>query len=458
MLTIVHLTSTLSAIRKIVILLPGVILLSISGHTQGLSTLWTRQISISPYNLHGPEGKITMVGTDEDGKTVFGSMADDGTGISYTPLPEVSLLGSSLYDPAENCYYVMGTNENIDQMQLVKYQANGAVVWQKNYPFSGYRFPYQIVKQGNSLAFTFGQISIQGVSTGFGWWLLDPTGQLLSENVHIIPQTSSLILPYASTFTPSGQLIITTSDLESGEGAVYALNPVSGALSWSRTIPLPALSSIQNVYADAANDIFLTGEYGFFVRLNTSGEIVFQKQIGYSPVSAAYNILEKNGDLYLIGGWRENINAIETKARVLVIKCNPEDGSEAWTWTYDHTGADDGPVATHGFFRNDSTLVLHFSRGFSSEWIGAFRLNGTVGVPEPEIQPLSFSPNPSVNGLLNLQGINQVGKLRIYTSLGQLVWDADYQPGTTVQLLQKGTYWVHFEAGDKRFIGKWIHE
>lgn len=457
MLTIVSLTSPLSAIRK-TILISGVLLYSICGQTQGFTPLWTNQISISPYNLHGPEGKITVVGTDEDGKTIFGSMADDGTGISYTPLPEVSLLGSSLYDPAENCYYVMGTSDNIDQMQLVKYQADGMVVWQKNYAFSGFRFPYQIVKHGNYLAFTFGQVSIQGVSTGLGWWLLDPSGQLLSEKVYSIPQSSSLILPYASTFTPSGKLIITTSNVASGEGVVYAFDPVSGALSWSRNIPLPAQSTIQNVYADAANEIFLTGEYGFFIRLNALGEIVFQKQIGYAPVSASYQILEKNGDLYLIGGWRENINAFETKARVLVVKCNPEDGSEDWTWAYEHTSEDNGPVATHGFFRNDSTLILHFSRGFSSDWIGAFRLNGTVEVPELDVRPLHPSPNPSSDGFFSLQAETQAGRLRLYNSQGQLVWDADYQPGTTVQLLQKGTYWVHFEAGDKRYSGKWIHE
>lgn len=420
--------------------------------------VWTKVLNISPYNTFKINDQIALVGTDEEGKTVLRILAEDGTEVETILIPQVELLGSSLFDPSDQSLYLMGTNEDITSMQLLKIKLDGTVIWQKNRPFNNYRFPYSIVQKGAQLAFTFGELNLVGESTGIGWWLLDTAGTLLHEYTHTLTPSSDIVIPYESAFDATGRLIMTASNLQNGKCSVFAFEPEEGTLFWEKPFLFPIFSTIQGLLTDSEGNTYFTGENGFFVKLNAEGETIFNQQLGYDSISIGNKILEHQGDLYVLGGWRDNFNSFELNGKMLIGKYSKSTGAQDWISIYEHTGILNGPIANDGFFKDDSTLIIQFSRLFESDWIGAFRLTQPTAVNELKgPSALTLCPNPTTDGIIRLEGIDsEGGRLKVFSANGVLELDLPYLPTESINLPRPGSYLIEYSQGNDKKTGKVI--
>lgn len=428
--------------------------------SQPVTNLWNVKLNTQPYNTHNLGDQIGFIGVNDDGNTELNIYNNSGSLQSSVVIPQVELLGSSLYNSIDSSFYVMGANEDITAMQIVKIKSNGAVLWQKNLPFNGYRFPYDIVKHGDQIAFTFAQLNLTGQSTGIGWWLYNDVGNLIAEKTVAIPVSSSLILPFASSFSPTGNLIMSTTNLESGVCKLYCLDPLSAVKKWEKTFNFPQFSTIESVYVDAVDDIFITGDNGNFARVNADGDILFQKNLGYANVSEGFKILENSGSIYVLGGWRESFFDTLYMARMLVGKYDKTDGNLQWIWEYNHTGNENGPIASDGYFKNDTTLIIQFTRLFESDWLGEFHLKATSGAKDlPAVSDLLVYPNPAPNGVIRIGGATAgTGHIRIFSNTGQLVLDKDHNKNELLTLPQSGAYIIEYQDDDGLHYGKVISE
>lgn len=416
---------------------------------QPLSNHWNTKLSMQPYNTHNLGDKVAMIGVDENsGATLLQTYSADGAFLSEKALPQIALLGSSTYDPARQCFYVMGTNEDQTAMEMICMATGGLIKWHKTFPFSGYRLPYSVVQQNAQIAFTFGQVTPNGESTGLGWWLLDTTGNLVAENLHSWPPSPELSLPFVSIFTTSGKLAIATSSLFTGACSIFVLNPLNGDLNWSKDFNLGAYATIQDLLVDSDNNIYGTGENGFFLKLDAAGNLIYNVDLGYSSISNGYSMIEKNNSIYIFGGWRQDLTSIPPIAKMLVGKYDTDTGSPLWVWSYEHTDTTFGPNANSGFFINDSTAIIQFSRVFESDWLGSFQLSkSSSNIELTSAKPLKISPNPSYDGTFQvIDGDELNGRLSIYNLEGKCIAHYPNYNGERVSVTRNGIYPIKLES------------
>jgi hypothetical protein len=424
---------------------------------QPLVNQWNQVLTITPYDTHSVGDSMAMIGVDEDGATRIEWLRIDGTPLGSESIPQIEALGSSLYDKDNHCFYIMGTNETVSLMRLLKIDLAGNVIWQKNIPFSGYRFPYQIVKNGNRIAFTYAQLTDQGISSAIGWWLVDTLGTLIADVSYNLPINNTVILPYASCFSSSDQLVLSASRLDNGQCSLYSFQPLNGTLNWSQSFDLAEYATIERVAADAQGNIYATGETGFLIKLSPTGAVLFETTLGYNAISSGFDIIERDDALYIIGSWRDNFNSSTPNANLLVGKYQKETGAKIWTWVYAHTGPVSGPIGQSAFFKNDSSLIIQFSRFFESEWVGEFRLSSTSSTKEIGVaSPLQVYPNPCRDLTIRLQEPDITeGIIQVFTESGHLQQQMNYtqQP---IHLPYAGHFIVHYTNGTTRKVAKVI--
>jgi outer membrane protein assembly factor BamB len=408
---------------------------------QELSPVWHQQIQINPYDLHHLGNQIATIGVDNDGLTALNIYDAYGHKTLEQIVPEVELLGSSLYDAGQQSFYVFGANASATALQVAQVKTDGTSGWEHTLTFEGLRFPYKTVQQGAHIAFTFAMIDSLGHSNGLGWWLVDTNGVAIKENLYPFSASPDYPdLPFAAAYTSDGSLVIGLSNLVSGQCKVLKFNAISGDLLWQKSFEFGAQGTIQCLCTDPAGNIYLSGENGFFVKLSPGGDTVFQKTMGYEDISVAYKMIEHKGSVYIFGGWREDYFTLN--AKMVVGRYDEETGDPNWLWASDYGGIENGPNISDALFKNDSTLVFSFSRLFESNWLATYKINGTTGIHTPTVAlGMEVYPNPGIDGHCQLLfPANESGSVRIFDLSGKLVREYPIAETVAVDLPCAGAY------------------
>ena len=213
----------------------------------------------------------------------------------------------------------------------------------------------------------------------------------------------------------------------------------------------------------------------WILKLNSMGEIQWQKTFGGNEIDAPYTIIETPDYGYLLVGY----SASEISGDKTVGLVEPTDywflklnsvGIIEWQKDIGGDGADARPRAT---LINDGSLVIsgisnsnisgdktENSRGESDFWIVKYNIILDI-VENPLLSATTLYPNPAKNTLqLNTQD-KTIDQINIYTMTGSKVLQLDVDtvsPTVDVSSLATGVYYVQLYSGKNVAVKKFVKE
>lgn len=203
----------------------------------------------------------------------------------------------------------------------------------------------------------------------------------------------------------------------------------------------------------------------FLTRLDADGNFVWVREV---PGSGSFELGKRNmidldagGNIYLAGQTRGNTNwgSVSTQSTgftrdILILKYQP-DGTLAWAKSAAGNGEDrsdalqmlsNGNLIISGMINGSAQFdnLQHTTVSFQYEPFVAELRTSTLGVSEQKQNSIAAYPNP-ISNLLHLQSDKEIGHIRIYSALGQLVHESESaEMQTTLNLgkLESGVYFL----------------
>jgi hypothetical protein len=256
-----------------------------------------------------------------------------------------------------------GTGNDFD-VYLLKTDANGNMLWQKNYGGTGSFWVDD--DEGRSVAQTSdGGYIIAGWTRSYGTL----NGTIKTEDVYLIKTDSNGNLLWQRTYggtsfdtsfsvsqTVDGGYIITgeTSSYGAGDSDVYLIKTdANGNLIWQKTYGGVKWDRGESILQTKDGNYIIAGgttSYGaggidvYLIKTDANGNLIWQKTYGGSNEDEAASILEDKDGNYLIVGHTYSYGT--GMGDVYLIKTDAN-GNLIWQKTYGGTGSDIGFSVSH---------------------------------------------------------------------------------------------------------------
>jgi hypothetical protein len=327
-------------------------------------TLWTRnyggpdneeahsvrQTTDGGYIIAGfTGGQVYLVKTDASGVASW-TRTYGGGGGDY---------GHSVRQTTDGGYIIAGSTDsygNEDQFYLVKTNASGTLLWQKNYGGPDYEYAYSVQQT------TDGGYIVAGLSTPF-----------------------------------SGQ-----------EGRVYLVKTnASGDTLWTRTYGGPGWEYASSVQQTTDGGYVLTGPTSSFgtggdvylVKTDASGTLTWERNYGGPSGDGGSSVQQTTDGGYIVAGYTRSYGAGE--ADVYLVKTDAS-GDTLWTRTYGDTIREIGYSVQQ---TTDGGYIIAGYTSWSDRQVYLVKVDRISGVEEervqgsqgPRVQGFKVNPNPFVS-------------------------------------------------------------
>ncbi|HYV91065.1 MAG TPA: T9SS type A sorting domain-containing protein [Chitinophagales bacterium] len=334
---------------------------------------------------------------------------------------------------------------------------------------------------------------VSGNHGDFDYWIvkLDPVGNLAwqkclgggnYEEAYSIQQTSD-----------SGFIVVGTSRSNggdvSGNNGVYdywivKLNFV-GNLIWQKSLggstgekAYSVQQTIDNGFIvagySASTDSDVSGNHGFhdewIVKLDSGGNLEWQKSLGGSNYEEAYSIQQTSDDGFLVAGWSESddgdVSGNHGNGDIWVIKLDTN-GNLVWQKCLGGTNGDgassirqtiDGGFIVAGYSLSDDVDVSG-NHGGSDFWLVKLSSDIPTGTASSSNNSISLFPNPVQNILtINLSSAYATASIAVYDVAGRKIVLPTTVSNNKTQLntttLPNGIYMVHVINNSQSSAGK----
>ena len=327
---------------------------------------------------------------------------------------------------------------------VASFNANGSMNWLRMYGGSSDDFLHDIIETSDGNLVACGESisndgDLAGAGAGFNWII-----KINSENGDIVwsktypgpdaPSNDRLENVFRLAELSDNNIILTGyttpdfNDFNLDRVHIMKLNQ-DGGLIWTKKIgavgggdyPCAILAAENGSFwvlarlvanlggsGDAANYYGGGGDF-WLVKLNSDGDITFEKNYGGSNLDIPYDMLyAADGSLYLAGMSRSNDLDVDLEGFGLVdywmLKVNPEDGSKLYTMRFGGSSNDfcsgialtqDGnSIFMVGGTDSDDGIIGNF-KGVRDLWVLRLMYDGNLTIENNAIPYLVIYPNPT---------------------------------------------------------------
>jgi len=275
-------------------------------------------------NFHGLID-IWVVKVDAGGnmvwqKAIGGSLDDYGMSIAQNP--DGSILGTGFTKSIDGD--LAGNNGNTDAV-LFKLDQDGNLLWLKNFGGTGADYAASIVRNSDGTFLISGSSSNDsGAGDSDAWvYKADANGTMIWQKKYGgtgDDQFNCLIKTVDGGYIMGGTTTSTDGDISGyhggvGDSWVVKIDP-NGNKIWAKTLGGSGSESPTGIIQTTDGNYILTGKTisndgdmignhgsidGYIIKLNSNGNLVWQKTIGGSNTDWAQSIIQSNDGGYLIG-------------------------------------------------------------------------------------------------------------------------------------------------------------
>lgn len=313
------------------------------------------------------------------------------------------LVASGAKPNSSGDVYVASYNNTIPSSQLMKYDKDGVIQWQKNYASGSAGSMYStgvVVDSADnpyfaSRAQNINNAGIVGVhlakynSSATSQWQRVFYGSTVSLNPQGFGIDSSDNLYIASIHNPSTY-----------RTQIFKVNS-SGTLQWQRELTFGSGIILYSVSIDTSGNVYGTGEYGAnsaIVKYNSSGTLQWQKEISGSSC-LVYKTACSSSSAYAVG-WA----TVSGTVAGLICKFDSS-GNTVWTRTLNGTGDQYGYSIALDPSEN---VYVSGDNGTNGIFIAKYNSSGTIQW-QRSISASSGSISVSANGLFATDNTIYVG-------------------------------------------------
>lgn len=211
------------------------------------------------------------------------------------------VLASSARPNLSGDVYVGGYNNNIPTANILKYNKDGVIQWQKNYT-SGtpiYGVSMVVDSSGNQYLVSRAEAPPGGANSALHLAKFDSSGT--SQFQKVLYQSGTGWQPQGANIDSSDNVVI--AGFSSGVGLLAKYNS-SGTLQWQRLASGVNGIILYSAGIDSSNNIYSSGEFGsnnIICKLNSSGTLQYQRQISGSG-AFMYKSAATTSNQY-VNGW-----------------------------------------------------------------------------------------------------------------------------------------------------------
>jgi hypothetical protein len=334
--------------------------------------------------------------------------------------------GKEIIPTADGNYVIIGASNSVasnNDMQLIKINANGDVIWTRYYGTSQYESARCV------------RLCSDGGFIIAGKTALNPTS----------PATAMIVRTNSNGDTLWTRRI--TDGVNSYEGKSIAVNT-------------------DGTYTLAIDDSSATNDSDVRVMKlpdAATGAPLFNNSFGGNLKDICKNIRATNDGGYVIGGISRSFGWVNPDMWIVKLDGN---GNQSWMRNFGASGHEHLHSIRHT--TDGGYIATGHARSFAPQWeIYFLKLdaNGLVGIGEfASDSKLAVYPNPS-NGIINIDigSSQEYNTFSISNSLGQVVYAADLRALRGNELLtidikdkQPGIYFVTLQSSDKKITKKLI--
>lgn len=434
--------------------------------------------------------------TEDGGYIIFGTKWDEALNGEYLLFKvdsELNLVwqktyGGSLYEEATNMistpdggFLLAGHSDSADgdisnnlgnrDLWLVKTDAQGNLEWEKNYGGSNSEVYGKIFLAENGYLLISSSDSSDGNvggNNGSGdFWIVK-----ISENGDIEWENhfggSEYEVPVSALATPSQEYIIagysnsTDGDIADPRGNfdfwIVKVNS-SGELIWEKSLggsnvdkPMGIIRDHEDGYLVFGNSNSWNGDItaplgqndGWVVKLNDEGNVVWDKSFGGSGSDGIIDFKLSQNNGYIFSG----VYQPENQIMQCTVEETDSDGNEVWKMLFGTAGwwGVDYYLREIKYSEDGDLLAVgdFASDHYSYFWLGKINLE-MMSTVENTTSTVSIYPNP-VKDFLYLNSHETIEKIEIYNSAGKLVLQreihSEKNPKIDMRHFASGVYYI----------------
>lgn len=371
---------------------------------------------------------------------------------------------------------------------VVKYESDFTRAWQQDYGFPRENTnSFSITADGGFIvAGTTNRFEIDGIIRK-----LDVDGNLeweqqyggsSSDQITSIKQTPDL------GYIATGYSNSTDGDVGSnrGDNDIWVIKmDASGDLEWSHTYGGSGNDESQSIQltpdggyiiagSSNSSDGDLTNNKGdydiWLLKLNSSGEIIWEKNYGGSNADKAQSIKNVSTGGYIVAGWSGSMNNDVTEnfgaLDIWIVKVNNQ-GNIEWEKSYGGSGFDrcndiqetsDGDFVATGHTTSDDG-EFDQSSNFKDIWVMRFSASSLTSTNDHQlVQSVIIFPNPN-SGQFSIitENINHHKSIRISDLQGKTIYSesfANNEQLISLNSLKNGLYIIEITTDNKTVVKK----
>ena len=217
-------------------------------------------------------------------------------------------------------------------MLLVKYDSSGALQWQKSLTYAGDQASCQDVALDSAGNVYLVGSSPTGATYGQGTLVKYNSSGTVQWQVAITKATGQSGYE-GITIDSSDNIFVTGIAVTSSGGTQYGIVAkynTSGALQWKKQIGDPAFPVLSDITVDNSGNIYTTGS-GYILKHNTSGDLLWQRQLSATSHTVSLSsITIDSSDNIVAGGYIRPTGG--SNNQILMLKV-PSDGTPTGTYT-----------------------------------------------------------------------------------------------------------------------------
>ncbi len=447
---------------------------------------------------HG-DGDYWVVKLDSSGvivweKSLGGSGTEVASSVQQTADGGYIVAGESSSDDGD----VSGNHGNYDYW-VVKLGSSGDIVWQKSLGGSGSEAARSVQQTADGGYIVAGYSysddgDVSGNNGSYDYWVvkLDGSGTIVwqkslggsgYDEAYSVQQTSDggyIVAGYANS--DDGDVSGNHGNADywvvklNGSGNIVWQKPLGGSGS---EVAYSVQQTADGGYIVAglseSNDGDVSGNHGntdyWVVKLDSGGDMVWQKSLGGTDGDAAYSVRQTADGGYVVAGYANSddgdVSGNHGSQDYWVVKL---DGSGDIVWQKSLGGNDgdfassiqqtaDGGYIVAGYSYSDDGDVTghHGTYEYADYWVVKLSADG-MAVQDIAAGNLMMYPNPT-RDFVNLQGLEKGTNIRIFDMSGKTVYTGTAANETlqiSIQNLNSGIYAVEFEQNGKKYAKKLI--